>query len=274
MRYNGDMEPLLNLLRDFLSPRGIDSFAPIALSDCRITYAALLERSMANPMAAVILLIPYYTGDRADRNLSLYAVPQDYHLFTAELGKELTAFLSEHYPDHHFAFFSDHSPLDERDAAAKTGLGVIGDNQLLISPRYGSYVFLAELITDLPLTVNKPQLSDPQGCMHCHKCRLACPSPTNCLSAITQKKGELSEEECALMRKHDTVWGCDICQTVCPMNTGIQKSPIPFFEEKRIWHLTSEQLRCMDKSDLKSRAFAWRGRSVIERNLKIAERIP
>lgn len=267
------MEQLLNLLQGFLPPRGIDSFAPIALSDCRITYAALLERSMANPMTAVILLIPYYTGDRADRNLSLYAVPQDYHLFTAELGKELTAFLSAHYPENQFAFFSDHSPLDERDAAAKTGLGVIGDNQLLISPRYGSYVFLAELITDLPMTAGKVQLSEPQGCLQCQKCRMACPSPTNCLSAITQKKGVLSEEECELMRKYNTVWGCDICQTVCPMNADIQTSPIPFFKENQIWHLTSVQLRNMEKSEWKSRAFAWRGRSVIERNLMIAEKI-
>jgi epoxyqueuosine reductase len=186
------------------------------------------------------------------------------------LGNALTEELSACYPEASFAFFADHSPIDERDAAAKCGLGVIGDNHLLISPKYGSYVFLAELITDLAF----PSLSGPAPigqCLHCGACSRACPSPANCLSAITQKKGELTEPEVDLMRKNHTIWGCDICQQVYPMNQRKESTPIPYFRENRIYHLTKEILDTMDGETFRKRAFAWRGRKTIERNLKAVE---
>lgn len=268
MRYNGSMNELLPALRDFLSVRGIPAPALISLSHCRITYPALLERSMPAAKTVILMTIPYFTGEHAERNLSLYAVPRDYHLFCTQLGQQVCVFLKERYPEQTFVFFADHSPIDERDAAAKCGLGVIGDNGLLITKRYGSYVFLAEIVTDLMLPeAETAPIAKPQGCIHCGKCAIACPSPNNCLSAITQKKGDLSEEEKALIRRCGTVWGCDICQTVCPLNHDIRRTEIPFFYEERIPRLTKEILDAMDRQTLRSRAFGWRGRAVIERNL-------
>ena len=92
-----------------------------------------------------------------------------------------------------------------------------------------------------------------------------------CLSAITQKKGELTEWEISLMREHNTVWGCDVCQSVCPFNKEPALTPVSFFYEDRIPHLTREVLDTMNKPTFKKRAFAWRGRKTVERNLDILE---
>ena len=106
---------------------------------------------MPNAVSAVFFLIPYYTGDSAERNISLYAVPRDYHLYVKALGEKLLPMLRSSYPGHSFALFTDHSPFDERDAAARAGLGMIGENGLLIHKKYGSYVFIAEVVSDMPL---------------------------------------------------------------------------------------------------------------------------
>ena len=146
---------------------------------------------------------------------------------------------------------------------------------LLINEKYGTYVFIADIVTDVPpeaLGAIKPQ--PLSTCSHCGACRRACPTGIlrgecdKCLSAITQRKGELDENELELMRKFDTVWGCDVCQTVCPHNRHPEITPIEFFHKDRIEYLTSDILTALTKDELKSRAFGWRGRKTIERNLK------
>ena len=112
------------------------------------------------------------------------------------------------------------------------------------------------------------------GCAHCGKCKSACPTGilrgegSSCLSEITQRKGDLSEDELTLMREYNTVWGCDICQNVCPYNKNPKATPIEFFRKDRITRLTKEVLESMSEPEFKTRAFSWRGRGVLERNLK------
>ena len=262
------MNTFYDTIIEFLHEKGIDAIAPLDFCHCRIINERLLERSIPTPKTAILFLIPYYTGDSADRNISLYAVPRDYHLFAKELKEEITALLSKMHPEGKFAVFADHSPIDERDAAGKCGLGVIGDNHLLINEIYGSYVFLASILTDLSLPM-PARAWQTKSCLHCGACKEACPSPSNCLSAITQRKGDLTAEEKALMQRTGTIWGCDVCQTVCPMNESIKPSPIPFFREKRIPRLTKDVLDGMSDEEFSTRAFSWRGRAVVERNLKI-----
>lgn len=105
-----------------------------------------------------------------------------------------------------------------------------------------------------------------------------CPasSPTDCLSAITQKKGDLNETEKKTMLTHGSVWGCDVCQLICPhTQAAIQRetifSPIPYFSEYAIPHLTRELLDGMSEADFSERAYAWRGRDTIRRNLMLFE---
>ena len=94
-----------------------------------------------------------------------------------------------------------------------------------------------------------------------------------CLSALTQKKGELTPDEEVTLRNHPLVWGWDTCQLVCPLNqavlTGAHDTPIPFFREKRLPALTLDELEQMSDRDFSDRAFAWRGRAVVRRNLML-----
>ena len=269
------------MLKEIVSLLGeyhIDLYGCLPLSRCRITRPYLLERAEITNGSVVIFAIPYYTrACEKKRNLSAYAVPRDYHSFVREMEKALLTRLEKAFPNSRFAFFADHSPIDERDTAVRAGLGVLGKNGLLITKAYSSYVFLGELITDAALPYREHPLST---CSSCGACLAACPWQRGesevCLSALTQKKGVLSEVERATLARHNTVWGCDLCQEVCPYTqrakaTGSIYSPIPFFKEDCIPFVSAEQITAMDEKDFACRAYSWRGRETILRNLAIAE---
>lgn len=256
-------------LEKFFAEESITEAGCLSAEHWKITYPSLLERSVPNAVSAVFFLIPYYTGDSAERNISLYAVPRDYHLYVKALREKLLPLLCSAYPGHRFALFTDHSPFDERDAAARAGLGMIGENGLLIHKKYGSYVFIAEVVSDMPLGEDSSRKI--ACCPGCGACRRVCPGKENCLSAITQKKGILTQTEAELIREKGTAWGCDLCQTVCPFNKGAAETPIAFFREERIWRLSAGTVNAMDQETFASRAYSWRKRETILRNLGILE---
>ena len=260
----------------------------IPLSECRVERAYLLEKNALSLNGTVILLtVPYVmTDDIYDpqRNLSLYAIPEDYHSYFEGLKQELIPELCKHFPGHHFALFADHSPIWEVDAAVKCGMGVLGDNGLLITPQYGSFVFIGEVITDMPygLVTGREHAFMPSPMRHCDGCGAcvsACPgqclpdSRNTCVSAISQKKGELSEEEASLLCKQSLIWGCDTCQLVCPMNRQVLENristPIAYFQNNRRTVLDENDILEMPEDIFRKRAYSWRGRSVILRNLKL-----
>jgi len=251
---------LAHKLEQTLKSEGIEYFGWVNFADCTIINERLLDRHFPDdkPESALIFLVPYYTGDSEDRNVSLYAVAADYHIYFRSLFDRLTAFTAGRAVG-----FADHSPIDERRAAVLAGLGDIGDNGLLINEDYGSYVFIGELLcTFTPDTMPEP--FEDKGCIHCGRCRRACPSPDECLSDLTQRKAEPSEETMSLMRRYHTAWGCDICQKVCPLNTAKKHTPIEFF---RTDLYPDAQKALADGSE--NRAYYWRGRKVIERNIEI-----
>lgn len=268
---------MFSFLCKFFEKKRIDCFAPIPLGDCRITRPYLLERAGIADGSVIVLAIPYASSACIDpeRNLSAYAVSKDYHGFFQSLFDELLPKLKARFPQYRFAGFADHSPIAEAEAAAAAGLGIIGKNHLLITPKYSSYVFLGELITDAKLPCKASPIS---YCEDCGACMRRCPAATIgcCLSALTQKKGDLTEAEKAQILSHGSVWGCDICQEVCPhtkkaLQNGTIFSPIPYFEEHSLPHLTLGALQRMSDEEFCTRAYSWRGRSVIERNLKLFE---
>lgn len=253
--------------------------ALLPLSACKLVLPRLLDGKEGVPRSVILFLIPYYAGK--PENFSAYAAAKDYHLYVKQLSERLLPALSSLFPGYHFWCFSDHSPIDERHAAVTAGLGVYGKNGLLLTEKYSSYQFIGEWITDVPVELlGTAEIFPRRDCCGCGACRAACPTGilrgenAECLSAITQKKGALSEQEATWMRQCNTAWGCDLCQEACPytkraLQTGSIMTPIPFFQEDRIRRLDEKTLSSLSPSDFRTRAFAWRGRQTVERNVRI-----
>lgn len=261
-------------IADFFRNEKIEYYSLLAYSDCGVIRDGIMKRESFTPRSVIVFLVPYYTGD--GKNLSSYAVSKDYHIIAGDILNRLLAAVRTCFPECSAKGYVDSSPIDERHAAAVAGLGILGDNGLLINEKYGSYVFIAELVTDIePSALGAPKPSAPNFCEGCGKCSIACPTgrisdkSRPCLSEITQKKGELSEYEEELISRLGVAWGCDECQKVCPHNIGIERTPIDVFYDSRIENLTLDGLAKMDKATFSERAFSWRGRKTLERNLKI-----
>ncbi len=263
----------MSTLCDFFEKRKIEYYSVIDFSELRVTSEQILNRCSFTPKSAIIFLLPYFSG--VPKNISRYARGLDYHLLVKEVTGDLCELLCREYPGSRSHGFGDHSPIDERHAALITGLGILGDNGLIINERYGSYIFVADVLTDIePLALGAMPPCEISRCNQCGACAAACPtgilrgSSSDCLSAITQRKGELSFAEISLMTEYNTVWGCDECQSVCPYNREPRVTPISFFHKDIIDELTPEYVQSLSREGLRNRAFGWRGRAVLTRNLE------
>ncbi len=253
---------------DKISPLwGVCSFDKIkdGLIDCRAK-----GRLPENAKSVIVACFPYLLNDSEylNRNVSKYAVVTDYHEVAVSRLETAISQLKKIYPDSEFAAFADNSPIPEVTAACYAGLGVRGDNTLLITEKYGSYVFIGEIVTTAEFKAADAELI---SCLKCGKCKKSCPSgaigkngfdKSICLSEITQKKGLLTEKEEQLMKDCGCVWGCDICQDICPMNKNAAVTEIEEF-------LSSPKAQILSGGDLSGRAYEWRGRKVIERNINL-----
>ena len=265
---------------------GIEFHACVPLSRCKITKEYLLEKNGLDSGSNVIMMLIPYKPRKALKNVTAYAAVKDYHLYVEKISKRIEAHIKRRFPGAVCKVFADHSPIDEVHAACISGLGFIGDNGLLINEKYSSFVFLAECITDVSprqLSLSYAKETEVKECKHCGACKLACPTgciasrdvapdkKVVCLSAITQKKGELTNEEIELMLKNGSVWGCDACQNACPYTKDAKASPVEFFNEDVISCLTLKKLNSMTDEEFNARPFAWRGKKTIERNVMLWE---
>jgi len=118
-----------------------------------------------------------------------------------------------------------------------------------------------------------------KSCMNCNKCVDCCPTGalsdwdfTKCLSEITQKKGELSETEQRLIAENGSAFGCDVCQMVCPMNK-FSVTPLKEFRVDLVTKIKKSDLENLSNKEFRQRysqrAFSWRGKNVLIRNLDI-----
>jgi epoxyqueuosine reductase len=169
--------------------------------------------------------------------IAMYAYGKDYHFVVKDKLKTLLQYIHTNIGEVNGRCFVDSAPVLERDWARRSGIGWVGRNTLLISPKQGSYFFLAELIIDIALVADSPM---KDHCGTCRRCVQACPteaiSPegyvmdgSKCISYLTiELKEEIPDPFRGKMS--DWMFGCDICQQVCPWNRFSKPHHEPDFE--------------------------------------------
>ena len=218
---------------------------------------------------------PYGPEGYTPGKISLYARGADYHQVLRARLAPIAEELSRRHPGCRFDFYADASPFPEVYAAALAGLGKLGRNGLLITENAGSFVFLGFLATDAQLPETVGEIIPCSGCGACQK---ACPGGAlgqrfdegRCLSAITQKRGQLTAEETDLVKQGGMLWGCDRCQLVCPENQNRTVPPLPEFLPQA--DPSAADLQLSDRAfrrQFAGRAFTWRGVQPLRRNLEI-----
>ncbi len=259
---------IMDIIKDIMPRSGVCSFSDVSSSllPCRA-----IDRLPKGAKSVIVGVFPYLlSADSYEGlNVSKYAAVRDYHdVVLSRLNKACEA-LESKYPGEKFIPFVDNSPVPEVYAAYLAGLGVIGKNGLIITPNFGSYVFIGEIVTTLPLKADSPVMG---GCLDCGKCSEACQGGAlkggfvreKCLSDITQKKKPLTSFEKQLISCSGSAWGCDSCQDACPMNENAGVTDIEEFINSARPHITKGD--CAE-----GRAYAWRGAEIIERNLDLLE---
>mgnify|MGYP001747855493 FL=1 len=251
---------------------------------CPFTAANVEERllgtTLFTPKSAIVCLFPYYVEHKDPSNLSRYTWATDYHLVINEYLKKLIEKLQIMNTDAQFSIHCDTSPLADRYMAYLAGLGFYGKNNCFISPKWGSYVVIGTILTTLELDPDTPLT---QSCMGCNRCITACLGQClghdefkfdTCKSYLTQKKGELTSEEEHIIAKTPLVFGCDVCQEVCPHNKDIPTTPIPEFQSVEPY-IDIDELDSLTNKEFKAkygnRAFSWRGKKILMRNQNIIE---
>lgn len=178
--------------------------------------------------SVIVIAVNYFRDGEATADgygrVARYAYGRDYHKTVKGILKKIVGFIESKVPGAKCVMCVDSAPLMEKDYAVAAGLGFIGKNTTLIIPNRGSFVLLGEIVTDLELVHDEPVLG---SCGTCRRCIDACPTgaltgPCRmdarlCVSYLTvEYKGEIAAE---LTEKiGDRVFGCDVCQEVCPYN--------------------------------------------------------
>ncbi|MDE8602091.1 tRNA epoxyqueuosine(34) reductase QueG [Marinomonas sp. RSW2] len=161
------------------------------------------------------------TKDKA--YIARYALGRDYHKLIRKRLTQLAKRIEQQVGDHGYRAFVDSAPILERQIAEQAGMGWIGKNTLLLTPKAGSWFLLGEIFTNLPLPVDKP--SETRHCGSCTACLTQCPTDAfvepwvldagKCISYLTiEHKGPIPEELRSKMGNR--IFGCDDCQLVCP----------------------------------------------------------
>ena len=278
-------------------PLQIDSLAHLEHEKvCPFTHQELEERLHGNttleqPTSLIVVLFPYYVPFQGTSNISRYTWGKDYHLVVKDYLTRLGTWLEENATEEEYIGHSvewevhvDTSPFADRYLAYLAGLGFYGKNHCFIHPHYGSYVAIGSLLTNLKLKEDKPNLSH---CIGCETCYLTCPGQAlssidangfhyeRCKSYLTQKKGELEPWEIRIMEKTPLLFGCDVCQEVCPHNKDIPTTPIPEFLSIEP-NLDTSNFSSMTNKEFKTaygdRAFSWRGKSILLRNKELIKK--
>ena len=208
--------------------------------------------------SVISVILNYYPpevkNDKNSLQISKYAYGIDYHKVIKKKLKELLEIVQGFDETVTGRFFVDSAPVLERAWAARSGLGWIGKNSNLINRKYGSFIFIGELIVDLDLEYDNPA---KDYCGNCTQCIEACPTnaivadrvidANRCISYQTvENKGEIDNKLKGKMG--NWAFGCDICQDICPWNNGIKPTGEPdFISRKEMLEMTRDEWNKLDK---------------------------
>ena len=241
-----------------------------------------------NAKTIIVVLQNYYPSeiqkDITAPILSKYAYGTDYHFVMKDKLKALLSFIQNEIEPCNGRPFVDSAPVLERAWAKRAGLGWIGKNSNLISVEHGSFFFIGELILDIELPFDKPKLVSDH-CGKCTRCIDACPTKAivadkvvdarRCISYQTiELKGDLDEN--LKGRFENRVFGCDICQDVCPWNLKSEPHHEPAFNpSEKLLTLSKNEWNKMDEllfaGLFKKSAVKRTGFSGLKRNLGFIE---
>ena len=201
--------------------------------------------------SVVSLLLNYYPSEKQDEGtykISKYAYGQDYHHVIKSKLKQLQEFISDEIGEVHGRAFVDSAPVLDKAWAAKSGLGWIGKHSNLLTQKLGSFYFIAELIIDLELEYDH---AVTDHCGSCTACIDACPTQaivqpyvvdgSRCISYLTiELKNEIPSSFQGKM--DDWIFGCDVCQDVCPWNRFSKAHQEPLFNpEPQLLSMTKKE---------------------------------
>ena len=237
--------------------------------------------------SVITLLLNYFPSQRQKADapqVSKYAYGKDYHEVIKEKLKTFLQLIKENIGDVHGRGFTDSAPVLERSWAQKSGLGWVGKNGNLITKNNGSFFFIATLITDLELESDDPFIKD--YCGTCTKCIDSCPTDailpdkvidgSKCISYFTIELKDLLIPAEMKGKFENKLFGCDVCQDVCPWNrfsTPTRETAFAPLREilnynKNDWEeITEESFKIIFKNSPLKRA-KFEG---IKRNLKFLE---
>lgn len=204
----------------------------------------------------------------------------DYHVLVRQKLEQLAAYMEARVSDARLKLMVDTGELVDRAVAERAGIGWSGKNCSIITPEFGSYVYLGEMITNLPFEPDEP-LHDQ--CGECTKCLDACPTGAlvepgqlnaqRCIAFLTQTKGFLPDEFRGKIGNR--LYGCDTCQSVCPKNKGKDHHLHPEMEpDPETAKPLLQSLLQISNREFKEKfgkmAGSWRGKKPIQRNAIIA----
>jgi len=237
-------------------------------------HALFLRKNPRNlmPSCQTILILAYpYPPIPLDQKegstippIAAYACLKDYHLFLPPLLEKITAFIQKETGNPiQSKYYTDSGPLLERELACQAGMGWIGRNSCLINETAGSFFFLSEILLDVSLIEKGQEQSiHPDRCGTCSRCIDNCPThciqadrtldSRRCISYLTiENKGEIPLEMRPLIGDH--LFGCDLCQQVCPWNQKIiassKSGEIPPLLQPYLQNLDSAKI--MDAAEFK-----------------------
>ena len=209
-----------------------------------------VRRIMPSARTVIVVAVNYNTdrplsiesADPGRAQIARYAWGDDYHEVIARRLDALVAWMHAEHPEPFEACaYVDTGPVQERVYAQHAGIGWIGKNSCVINPRIGSWLFLGEIICSLPLDVDRPAFDQ---CGTCRLCVEACPTgaildagvldSNRCISYLTiEHRGDVPAALAPSLGSH--VYGCDICQEVCPWNAIAPASDDPAWRPRPAW---------------------------------------